>query len=132
MTNLRRILMFGSTEPVELLMGVLTIAAGGYLVLPFDSYAAVPEFGPMAHLVPEWAVGVLLCCVGAGSLGALLYDGRRARMLTAGARFWLWLSIATVMFIGAAASPGWVTYTCFAVASAWVYIRLSGDPHGGN
>lgn len=111
------------TEPAELMGGLLKVAIGAWLLLPWSTFSASRTFQMMA-VAPEWFWGGAFIGIGAFHLYALRKGGVHRRWWAAMIGFTIWFSLA---FVFVAANPpaiGWLMFMAAACAQGWASVRL--------
>ena len=104
---------------VEGLLGAISFQMGIWLALPRGA-ALIGMYTPaISHTV--W--GVTLMLIGGARLGALIADYRPARQIAAFASCVTWVALA-LLLDQLAHIPSNPVFYSFAIASAWVLLRL--------
>lgn len=114
------------TEPVELGGGLLKIALGFWLLLPFDSFASSPSFVDLA-VIPEPLLGAVILAFGCFHLYALRGGCPRLRRTASLAGFLIWFTLAGTVLLTNPPAMGWITFLAAACGQAWCYIRLRSE-----
>ncbi len=117
-------LLFGThTDFFELFNSLLLIAWGGWLLLPFNSFASSKAFAVLATYTDEATFGIIPVLIGLYILYTLimLRIARRRYGILAASAFWIFISI----IIGSSniASTGVPVYALIAIFSAISYLR---------
>ena len=101
---------------LESLMAAISFQLGLWIVLP--------HAGPVrAWLLLPRAVGMLMMAIGSGRVLALLIDNRMAREIAAFLSCATWVALA-IFFHDFKDRPSDPVFYSFAIASAWVLLRL--------
>lgn len=121
-------------EFAEVWIGLLSLALGLFLLLPFDSLETTPAFRLMNNLAPEWAWGIWLLASGIAQIGGLAINQRRLRMIAGLSSFFLWLFISLLLVLANPRAPAVIIYPGLALAAGWSFLRIGYhhdyDPNG--
>jgi hypothetical protein len=111
------------TEPAELSGGALKVAIGLWLLLPLDTFESSRSFEALT-ILPEWAWGTLLLCIGVFHIGVLRLGDRDWRQRAALFGFLVWFSFAVVFVTTNPPGIGWLAFLMAGLAQMWCSIRL--------
>lgn len=124
-TRLRALLLDYDFEFAELLTGLAALGWGAWLLAPWwDTFGSSPSFAVFAFLGPEWAWGLLVLCLGALQLYALVRDIPNWRKTLCLLAVINWAFIATVFAVANLAATGTVIYPLLAFSAGWARLRL--------
>jgi len=113
------------TEPVELSGGLLKVAIGFWLLLPFETFESSPTFAVFA-ILPEWLWGCSLMALGIAHILSLRsgdLDRRRHGSMTG---YLVWFSFAMVFVFTNPPAIGWLAFLMAGLAQLWCSLRLGG------
>lgn len=111
------------TEPAELSGGLLKMAIGLWLLLPFDTFGSSPTFAALS-ILPEWLWGVTLIGLGTFHLLALQGGNRDQRRHAATIGYLVWFSFAVVFVATHPPAFGWIAFMVAGLAQLWCSLRL--------
>lgn len=64
MKSIKQILIYGDYEPAALWLSALMIVFGLFLLSPIRTFPTATAFVVLAKIVPEWAWGLWMFCLG--------------------------------------------------------------------
>lgn len=115
------------TEPAEFSGGLLKVAIGFWLLLPFETFESSPTFAVFS-ILPEWLWGSALFALGAFHLLALRSGGQEARRHAATIGYLVWFSFAMVFVYTNPPAIDWLAFLTAGLAQLWCSLRLGRRP----
>lgn len=114
------------TEPAELSGGVLKVALGVWLLLPWDTFSSSPTFRVIS-IMPEWLWGTSLVGIGVFHLSALRSGDVQQRQVGALIGFLVWFALGSVFVWTNPPAIGWILFMWAALMQMWASLRLSSE-----
>jgi hypothetical protein len=124
-------------EFCELISGVMMLAWGVWLLMPWATFASSKGFAGMAligslggywSVNPEIPWGILLAWIGITEIGALVLDQYRVRFLSAVGASMAWTFMSVTFAVSNPQGTGVIIYPGLALVAAWAAWRIVGMP----
>lgn len=121
------------TDPVELLISLMTIGWGVWVINPYWNTFANPAYASMqqlANFVLQGSIGheilwgSVFCFVGVMQFLSLLADNRQYRTIAIILSGWLWTFVTLTFVTSNIAVTAVPSYAIIALATLWTHIRL--------
>lgn len=112
------------TEPAELSGGLMKVAIGFWLLLPWSTFESSPTFAVFS-ILPEWVWGCSLLALGLAHLLSLRSGNIDRRRHGAMVGYLVWFSFAVVFVATNPPAIGWIAFLIAGLAQLWCSLRLS-------